>query len=124
MTKLTHEERRAKAKAYMEKLDKNIDKVEVNTKKYLFQNYSDTFHSIYILAHKNSRFAVFIFFNTEKQVNEIKLNDSFKTIEDFVYTELEKQGRGKREEINVNFEYDSHENVVKNYEGDYYLRLR
>jgi hypothetical protein len=45
-------------------------------------------------------------------------------IKEAVYEEMEKVGRGPREAIRIDFEFDSHENVVRDYEGDYFLRLR
>jgi len=41
-----------------------------------------------------------------------------------VYELLARFGRGKREELLVEFEFDSRENVDRNFEGSYFLRLR
>ncbi len=41
-----------------------------------------------------------------------------------VFSELEEFGRGGRNKIHVEFEFDSYENVERNYDGDYYSRLR
>ena len=43
---------------------------------------------------------------------------------DFICAKLEEFGRGKRGELNVQFEFDSFENVKKNFEGSYFLRMR
>jgi hypothetical protein len=46
-------------------------------------------------------------------------------IEDFVYAELERAGRGGKGDIRVAFEFDSDENVNASFEGDYFnCRLR
>jgi hypothetical protein len=44
-------------------------------------------------------------------------------VRDAVFDELEKVGRGDRGTIKVDFEFDSHENVEENFDGNYYNRL-
>lgn len=69
-------------------------------------------------------FGVYVFYEFERHIKEAEESGLASRIQDAVIEELEKVGRGKRGELKVNFEFDSNENVEKNYEGDYYLRLR
>lgn len=86
---------------------------------------NDKLHEFFVFYSPNTdSFYPYIFYRWEREVAEAEKSGLSSRIEDAVYEELEKVGRGKRGEIKVNFEFDSHENVEKNYEGNYYLRLR
>ena len=79
----------------------------------------------FILPGRNDReFHAYIFFKGNSDVKACKAQGIVDDIVDFVYEQLEDIGRGNRKNIRVLFEVDSDENVRKNYEGDYYLRLR
>jgi hypothetical protein len=45
-------------------------------------------------------------------------------IVDFVYAALERHGKGQRDDIELVFEFDSHEDIRRSFGGDYLLRLR
>lgn len=81
-------------------------------------------YNVYILNQRDVDFRAYVFFNKDKDINACKSSGVIRDLIDFVYDELERAGRGKRGEITVGFEFDSHENVLANYEGDYLLRLR
>ena len=57
----------------------------------------------------------------EPDIAECEASGVNQMMRDFVYDGLEKCGRGKN---TVAFEFDSFENVEKNFEGNYFLRLR
>ena len=67
---------------------------------------------------------IFIFFEKEDDIEQCKEKGVVRQIEDFIFSELERLGRGKREDITVAFEWDSNENVEANFNGDYFQRLR
>lgn len=69
-------------------------------------------------------FGAFVFFRTNKQIEAAKKSGLCEQIKQAVIEELERVGRGTRDTMKVDFEFDSHENVEANFEGDYYLRLR
>ena len=80
-------------------------------------------HYFYLMPQREG-FRAYVFFQRNKDVEECASNGTTQAIIDFVYEELERAGRGRRDEIEVAFEFDSDENVKANYEGDYFLRLR
>ena len=80
-------------------------------------------HYFYLMPQRQN-FRAYVFFNQDKNIEECKSSGIAQEIIDFVYEELERAGRGKRDEIEVAFEFDSDENVTANFEGDYFLRLR
>jgi hypothetical protein len=77
-----------------------------------------------LYSRKTDTFGAYIFYERESQIGEAVETGLAAEIERVVYEELENAGRGSRESIIANFEFDSHENVLRNYEGDYYSRLR
>lgn len=82
------------------------------------------FHRIYILPQRDVDFRAYVFFKKQKDLEEYVFNDRLPSFEDAVFEELERFGRGKRNEITVAFEWDSDENVDKKFEGDYLQRLQ
>ncbi len=76
-----------------------------------------------IIPEGDKRFRVFVFFNKDKDVELSQSQGVAEQIKDFVLEELECVGRGSRNELEVYFEFDSHENVKKECGGNYYLRM-
>lgn len=118
--------------ARADRLDKeryrNIDKVGENVlkffKKICPQSYSLNSYGVFTFVEEPMEFRVYIFYRLDSDIKESERNGTQQELIDFVYAELERNDRGRREEIKVEFEFDSDENVEANYEGDYYLRLR
>ena len=69
-------------------------------------------------------FGALVFYRWDKQIAEAEKSGLASQIKDAVFEELENVGRGSRDTIRVDFEFDSHENVEKYYGGNYFLRLR
>lgn len=88
-----------------------------------FQN-SEELHEFFIMDSSEISFKAYVFYNCEWQIKEAVKSGLALKVEKSVFDELEKVGRGSRSEIHVDFEFDSHENVEQNYDGDYYSRLR
>ncbi|RMG23982.1 MAG: hypothetical protein D6732_24195 [Methanobacteriota archaeon] len=101
---------------------RNLEKVE----EAVFRRFKDIcpLHAIYIIPGGKKRFSAYVFFEKNKDVEECQHNGISQQITDCIYAELERFGRGNREEILVLFEFDSHENVVAHCGGNYFLRLR
>ena len=122
MNNIPSDEDFARASRYMKEQSRNIDKVTENVVQH-FKKICPL-HYFCIMDQIDVDFRAYVFFKEEKDIPACKSSGIVKDIIDFVYTELELAGRGKREDITVDFEFDSDENVVSNYQGDYFLRLR
>lgn len=116
------EEDFARAKKYMEERYRNLNSIEDAVKAQF--SALCPLHSLYLLAQEDVDFRMYVFFKLDKNIAECREKGILSELEDFVYREFEKVGRGTKNEITVVFEYDSDENVAANYEEDYYLRLR
>jgi len=78
---------------------------------------------VFYSPQKNT-FRAYIFFRWDRQVKEAEESGLTSIIKDTIFNELDYVGRGNRDTIKVDFEFDSHENVEQNFDGDYYNRLR
>ncbi len=79
-------------------------------------------HEFFILDQGDVDFRAYVFLEKNEDVAACRTSGVDREIIDFVYVELERLGRGARNEIKVAFEFDSDENVAANFNGDYYLR--
>lgn len=122
MTNIPSDEEFSRAKKLMREREKNIDKVNVN----VMRHFKDLcpLHYFILMPQGDNEFWGGIFFKKDKDIMECEENGFSEAIQNFVYEELERQDRGKREDITVVFEFDSDENVNANFDGDYFLRLR
>lgn len=116
------EEDFARAKKFMAERYRNLDAVE-NAVKRRFLSHCPL-HNVYLLAQEDVDFRAYVFFKKDADVVTCKADGTTLAIEDAFYHELARFGRGKRGEIVVAFEWDSDENVERNYDGDYLSRLR
>ena len=111
-----------RAKAAMKKDDHGLSEVRETV---IAQFKSKGLHEFMVLySRKTDAFGAYVFYEMDSQISEANETGLAKEIELLVFGELERVGRGSKNVIKVNFEFDSHENVVRNYEGDYYNRLR
>ncbi len=122
MTDIPSEEEFARAKRLMRSRFRGLDKVSELVKQRFKKIYP--LHSFYIMPQRDVSFRAYVFFDRDEDIEACKSSGIVKEIIDAVYCELEYAERGKREEITVAFEFDSNENVARNYEGNYFLRLR
>lgn len=79
---------------------------------------------LFILPDGNDNFRVYVFYKNICDIALCERNGYQETIKKTVYDALEQFVPGRSTDISVVFEFDSEENVVENYEGDYFLRLR
>ncbi len=121
-TNIPSDEDFAKAKRLARARSQNIDLVNEIVKQH-FEKICPL-HYFIIMPQRNNEFWAGVFFENDEVLLASKRNGITEDIECFVYAELERQGRGKREDINIVFEFDSDENVERNFGGDYFLRLR
>lgn len=80
-------------------------------------------HEFFILDCAESAFRVFVFYKFDIQIDEAEKAGISEQIKNAVFEELELAGRGSRGEIEVYFEFDSHEGVQRTCGGNYYNRL-
>ncbi len=85
---------------------------------------NDVYQVFMFYSPRVDTFGAFIFYRWDQQIPEAEKSGLASRIKEAILEELENVGRGDRETIRVDFEFDSHENVERNYEGDYFLRLR
>lgn len=81
-------------------------------------------HNVYILPQRDVTFRAYVFYRRDTDIAECERSGVTQEIQDSVYAEIERVGRGHRDKITIDFEFDSDENVSANFEGDYFLRLR
>jgi hypothetical protein len=122
MTKIPSDEDFERAARHMEQRSRGLDVVRERVLRDV--NRIHPLHDFRILDQRDVDFRAYVFFKTDKDIQDCMHNDSLGQIKRLVYRELQAAGRGKEGEIVVAFEIDSDENVRKNYEGNYFLRLR
>ncbi|HWB01430.1 MAG TPA: hypothetical protein VG796_00305 [Verrucomicrobiales bacterium] len=81
-------------------------------------------HDFYILSQFDVDFRAYVFFEEKSDLESSKTTGIQQEIFDFVFAELERIGRGDRSTIKVAFEFDTYENLKKNFGGNYFNRLR
>ncbi len=116
MNNIPSKEDFARAKRLMREESRNLDWVCLSVKKR-FETVC-SLHNIYILPEGNIHFRAYVIFEEDKHIEEYKRTGIVQDIERVVYEQLELAGRGSRASTIVNFEFDSHENVVANFEAD------
>jgi hypothetical protein len=82
-------------------------------------------HQVFILySPDNDLFGAYLFFNNEDEQIASEQSGLTEQIQASVLDELERVGRGEKSALNVDFEIDNDDNVQREYDGDYYSRLR
>ncbi len=118
---ISTEEDLARAKATMREKNRGFSEVRDQMIKRFI---NDGLYEVYMFYDSDTDdFGAYIFYRWEKQVNEAEKSGLSSRIKDALYEELERVGRGSKDTIKVVFEFDSHETVEKNYDGNYYERL-
>jgi len=75
------------------------------------------------MPQEDNTFLAAIFFQTVADLTDATRRGYPQQMIDFIYAELERYGRGAREDIQVHFEFDSDQNVQRVFGGDYRDRL-
>ena len=122
MTNIPSDEDFERAKQLARERERNLDSVCDRVKERFKPQ--TPLRNLYILPQRDVNFRAYIFFRKHEDVEICDKNGVSQEIQDFVYAELERAGRGSSDEITVAFEFDSDENVEANFEGDYFLRLQ
>jgi hypothetical protein len=122
MTKIPSDEELNRASKLMEVQFQNLDIVRQNVIRDLEQDFN--LYDFRILPESKRKFRAYVFFHSNEQTLKFSKPGFAETIKAKIYEQLELNGRGTRNEISVDFEFDSDENVKANFEGNYLLRLR
>lgn len=122
MSYIPSEEEFARAKRVMREESRNLDRVADNVERHFSSRCR--LHMVYILPQRDVDFRIYIFFNTDNDLVISKQRGLTEEISTFVREELERAGRGQKESLKLAFEFDSDENVIRRFHGDYFDRLR
>lgn len=122
MTNIPSEEEFERAARLMQQRSAHLDQVRDSVKRTFID--ICPLHDFYILPQRDVDFRAYVFLEKEVDIIKCERDGTIQKIEELVYSEIERVGRGRRGEISVAFEYDSHERVESEFEGDYFLRLR
>lgn len=116
------EEDFARAKAAMRSNDRGLSEVRDDI---LSRYKAKGLHEFLILYSPSTcTFGAYVFYRWARQIKELEEAGLSAEIRESVLNALTAVGRGNRDLLRVDFEFDSHENIEQNYEGDYYARLR
>ena len=109
-----------------EKADAERNRGLSPTRETVYEQFKDRgLDEIILFYHSDiDEFIAYVSYKREKDIALAEESGLTAAIKDRIYEELEKHGRGSRNEITLTLDLDSYENVEKNYEGNYYLRLR
>ena len=122
MSNIPSDEDFARAKRLMREESRNLDMVSENVKQH-FQRICPL--QDVCLFPERGNFRACVFFRQDSDLEACMRNGVTQQIEDFVYAELDRAGRGKKGKIRIAFEFDSDERVNAEFDGDYYnCRLR
>jgi hypothetical protein len=111
-----------RASKMMEERARNLDQVRDRVLEHFRSRCP--LHEFFILDQRDVDFRAYVFFEQTRDIAAMKQAGVERQIIDFVHAELERVGRGRRDEINVAFEFDSHERVQAKFGGNYFNRLR
>lgn len=82
-------------------------------------------HKIFLFySPASDRFGAYLFYRRTQDIADAEKSGLTVQIREAVLFELARAGRGQGEAIAIDFEVDSHENVARDYRGDYFERLR
>jgi len=112
----------ARAKAAMRKQDHGLSQVRDRILKRFRER---GVHEFFVLfSRPTSTFGAYVFYRCDEEIAKADDAGLAAEIRDAVFEELTAVGRGERDTLDVRFEFDSHENIERHFEGDYYNRLR
>ena len=106
----------------MEEKARNLDAVRDNVLKRFRKLHP--LYDFFILDQRDVDFRAYVFARRDEDLQCMRRRGVDQDIIAFVYEELERAGRGGRNEIDVAFEFDSDDRVKADFGGNYFLRLR
>jgi len=85
---------------------------------------SSVVREIHFIPINAKQLEIYVFFNRDEDLIVCEKSGVANKIKDLFNEELERVNRGNSSGVIIRFEFDSHENVVRNFRGNYFLRLR
>jgi hypothetical protein len=85
---------------------------------------SDDMHDFFILDSSDILFRAYVFYRWDRQIQEAKESGLAEKIMAATYDALKTVAGRYNPATQIEFEFDSHENVERQYAGDYFDRLR
>jgi hypothetical protein len=80
-------------------------------------------HKLSLMDQMDVDVRAYVFAETDADLKAMHAAGLDRELMDAVYEELERVGRGSREQLKVAFEFDSHEQVEAKFNGNYLHRL-
>jgi hypothetical protein len=90
----------------------------------ILSRFHGVLHEFFIWDCSETSFIANVFFPLEQQIGESKQSGLVSQIKEAVFEEMENVGRGNRNTIEIEFDFDSHERVERAFNGNYFDRLR
>lgn len=111
----------AQASQFMTERARGLDEVRAQ----VLRHFRDRcpLQDCFILDQSDANFRAYVFFERDVDIEANQRAGVQNELVDFIYRCLEQVGRGKRAQIAVAFEFDSHENVKARFAGNYRNRL-
>lgn len=121
MVPADRELRLARAKRYMRARMRGLNAIDDDFRRRFGS--SAPLHHFELLPQLDVDYRAYIFFENEVDVEACEADGTAEQMRIFI---LDRLSDLKTEDgaVKVRFEFDSHENVLRNYEGNYFLRMR
>jgi hypothetical protein len=115
------EEDFARASAAMKKRSRGLSEI----REFVLRHFeaSGSLHEFFILDCSDQTFHAYVFYPQDKDIAKASASGLEAEVKKIVFDALDFVGRGYRSVSDVEFELDSHENVVRNFGGNYFDRL-
>lgn len=81
-------------------------------------------HRIWLTDSSETAFAATVFYESDNDIKEAAASGLSSEIVNALYEQLEEKGRGTRNQIALDVDFDSHESVMREYNGNYLLRFK
>lgn len=79
---------------------------------------------IWLTDSSENAFAATVFYESDNDIKEAATSGLSSEIVNALYEQLEEKGRGTRNQIALDVDFDSHESVMLEYNGNYLLRFK
>ena len=115
------EEEFARASRLMREEARGLDDIAERTKTRFYS--IAKVHAVHLLPQSDVDFRAYVFFLSEDDRYRAHSSGTIEEIRQFLIEEIN-LARSGGEVLRIGFEFDSDENVRRNYDGDYLIRLR
>jgi len=110
--------------ARAERLMAERNRVEASVKHRVRSRFRESQVQQFFLFQERADFRAYVFVPSDQDLHAEKADKLRDQVRETVLDALEAEGVGRRETIALQIEMDSHENVQRKFNGDYYKRFR